>query len=197
MTPHRGNTILFLSSSNSLVMGPWRAPCQLKKPFKGPQPQRIRCFGTTEKQGHRQVCHARRGGPRTASRTIDANLDCAFIKNALVFVASKIGRALSAPPTRTHLKLFYHNSFLQEVDIMMNENFLYIVDGVILTAMSVFGIVGTLMSLWVLIKPHIRKWRRSAMAKGGRAGGMTTPSTLPATGMFTGRLAPLIMENFI
>ena len=75
---------------------------------------------------------------------------------------------------------------------MMNENFLYIVDGVILTAMSVFGIVGTLMSLWVLIKPHIRKWRRSAMA-----GGMTTPSTLPATGMFTGRLAPLIMENFI
>ena len=80
---------------------------------------------------------------------------------------------------------------------MMNENFLYIVDGVILTTMSVFGIVGTLMSLWVLIKPHIRKWRRSAMAKGGRAGGMTTPSTLPATGMFTGRLAPLIMENFI
>ena len=37
---------------------------------------------------------ARRRGPRTLSRITDANLDCAFVENAL-----KIGRAL-APPVR-------------------------------------------------------------------------------------------------
>ena len=44
---------------------------------------------------------ARRGGPRTLSRT-DANLDCAFFENenTLVFVAPKIGgRALGPPLT--------------------------------------------------------------------------------------------------
>ena len=30
--------------------------------------------------------------PRTRSRTTDANLDCAFVENALVFVVPKIGR---------------------------------------------------------------------------------------------------------
>ena len=35
---------------------------------------------------------ARRGGPRTLYITTDANLDCAFVENAL-FVAPKIGRA--------------------------------------------------------------------------------------------------------
>ena len=29
------------------------------------------------------MCHAKRGGPRTPSRTIDANLDCVFVENAL------------------------------------------------------------------------------------------------------------------
>ena len=41
------------------------------------------------------------GGPRTTSRTTDANLDCAFVENALVYVVPKIGWAwapLSAPP---------------------------------------------------------------------------------------------------
>ena len=42
---------------------------------------------------------ARHRGPRTPSRTTDANLDCAFVENALVFVAPKIGRA-RAPPVR-------------------------------------------------------------------------------------------------
>ena len=32
--------------------------------------------------------HARRGGPRTPSRATDANLDCAFVENALVAVFS-------------------------------------------------------------------------------------------------------------
>ena len=44
---------------------------------------------------------ARRGGPRTPSTTTDANLNCAFVENAPVFVVLKIGRArpphLSAP----------------------------------------------------------------------------------------------------
>ena len=38
---------------------------------------------TTEKQEHRQVYCARRGGPSTPSTTTDANLDCAFVENAL------------------------------------------------------------------------------------------------------------------
>ena len=29
------------------------------------------------------MCRARRGGPRTPSTTTDANLDCAFVENAL------------------------------------------------------------------------------------------------------------------
>ena len=37
------------------------------------------------KAGH-QVCCAMREGPRTLSKTSDADLDCAFEENALVFV---------------------------------------------------------------------------------------------------------------
>ena len=44
------------------------------------------------------VCGARCRDPRTASRTTDAILDCAFVENALVFVVPKIGRA-RAPPS--------------------------------------------------------------------------------------------------
>ena len=35
---------------------------------------------------------ARHGGPRTLSRSIDANLDCAFVENELLYVALKMGR---------------------------------------------------------------------------------------------------------
>ena len=73
-------------------------------PFKGPRLASCVASGTTEIQGHRQVCRARRGGPRTPSRTTDANLDCAFVENALLFVVPNIGGAraplglpLSAP----------------------------------------------------------------------------------------------------
>ena len=38
-----------------------------------------------ENQGHSQVCCAKRGGPRTTLKTTDANLDCAFVENALYF----------------------------------------------------------------------------------------------------------------
>ena len=37
----------------------------------------------TDKKGQSQVCRARPGGPRTQSRTAYANLDCAFVENAL------------------------------------------------------------------------------------------------------------------
>ena len=47
------------------------------------------------------MLRARCGGTRTLSRTTDANLDCALVENALLFVALKIGRAL--PPLSTSL----------------------------------------------------------------------------------------------
>ena len=51
-------------------------------PFEVPRLASCVASGTTEIQGHRQVWRARRGGPRT---TTDANLDCAFVENALIY----------------------------------------------------------------------------------------------------------------
>ena len=59
-------------------------------PFKGPQLALGVASGTTETQGHYQVCRARCGGPRTPSRTTDANLDSAFVKNAFVLNVLKV-----------------------------------------------------------------------------------------------------------
>ena len=42
-------------------------------------------LGTKQKQGNCQVCYDRRGGPRTLSKKADANLDCAFVENGLVY----------------------------------------------------------------------------------------------------------------
>ena len=42
---------------------------------------------------------ARRGGPRTPSRTTDANLDCTFVENTIVFIDSKIRKAKVYHPT--------------------------------------------------------------------------------------------------
>ena len=47
--------------------------------------------GATEKQGPCQVCGARRKYPKTLSRTADANLDRAFVENALFYVVPKLG----------------------------------------------------------------------------------------------------------
>ena len=66
MTPHQENTIVFRSSQQL----PRLASCIAS--------------GTTEIQGQRQVWRARCGGPRTPSTTTDANLDCAFVENALI-----------------------------------------------------------------------------------------------------------------
>ena len=49
-----------------------------------------------------------RGGPRTAPRTTDANLDCAFVEKVLVFVALKFGRPLmSTPPLAVIIICFF------------------------------------------------------------------------------------------
>ena len=75
-------------------------------PFKGPRLASCVASGTTEIQGHRQVWPASRGGSRTPSRTIDANLDWAFVEKALLFIVPKIGRSLASwPPFMTPLPI--------------------------------------------------------------------------------------------
>ena len=72
MTPLIGETLFSsVPPSNSLVS------------VSDPRLASCAASGITEIQGHRQVCHARRAGPRTPSTTTDANLDCAFVENAL------------------------------------------------------------------------------------------------------------------
>ena len=69
-------------------------------PFLGPRLASCVASGTTEIQGHRQVCRARPGGPRTPSTTTDANLDCVFVENAVVFLDPKNGGPGPPPPPR-------------------------------------------------------------------------------------------------
>ena len=74
--------------SNSLVsvLDPQRAFWADMAPFSGPRLASCVASGTTEEQGHRQVCRARREGPRTPSTTTHANLDCAFVENELFYI---------------------------------------------------------------------------------------------------------------
>ena len=67
------------------VSDPWRAFWDDTAPFKGPRLASSLASRTTEIQGHSQVCRARRESPRTPSTTTDANLDCAFVENALFY----------------------------------------------------------------------------------------------------------------
>ena len=61
-----------------------------------------------------QECHAKLGGPRTPSRSADTNLDCANLKNALLFSVPKIGSA-RAPvahlydPSLSKLMIYMHS----------------------------------------------------------------------------------------
>ena len=83
--PLVGETLLSsVPPSNSLVSvsDPRRAFWADTAPFSGPRLTSCVASGTTEIQGHRQVCRARPRGHRTPSRTTDANLDCAFVENA-------------------------------------------------------------------------------------------------------------------
>ena len=66
MTPRRGNAISSLS-------GTLEGLFELKKaPFKGPRLTSCIASGTTEIQGHCQVCRTRHLGPRTPARTTNA-----------------------------------------------------------------------------------------------------------------------------
>ena len=63
-----------------------------------------------------------------------------------------------------------HNFDLDiSMDYEYNEtpvsNFLFITDGIILTIISCFGIVGTLMSIVVLVKPRLRGNSRDLFSK--------------------------------
>ena len=81
----QGNAFLFCSSQHSLasVLDPWRAFWADTAPFKGPRLASCVASGTTEIQGDRQVCRTRCRNPRTLSKTVNANLDYAFVENAL------------------------------------------------------------------------------------------------------------------
>ena len=73
--PLIGETLISsVPPSNSLVSvsDPWRAYWADTPPFKGPRLASCVASGTSEIQGHRQVCRARRGGPRTLSTTTGA-----------------------------------------------------------------------------------------------------------------------------
>ena len=48
---------------------------------RSPQPHLDIAFRTTEIQGHLQACRTRHGGPRTPSRTTNANLDFVFVNH--------------------------------------------------------------------------------------------------------------------
>ena len=63
------------------------------------------------------MCHARCGGPRTLSRTTDANLDCAFVEKTLVFVVPNIeGPGPLGPPLNDPLPEM-HTTIHMRVDI--------------------------------------------------------------------------------
>ena len=59
-----------------------------RRPSRAPDSPRALLL---EIQRNKDTVEAHRGLRTTASRTTDANLDCAFVKNALGFVAPKIG----------------------------------------------------------------------------------------------------------
>ena len=90
--PHcRGNAFLFLSSQElpRLCLRPLRTflSCHMAL-FNGLWLALCIASTTTEiQQEQSQVC--RKSGPRPPPRTADANLDCAFLDNALAFVNCK------------------------------------------------------------------------------------------------------------
>lgn len=47
----------------------------------------------------------------------------------------------------------------------MIDNFMFLVDGIILTAVSAFGIVGTLMSIFVLVRPRLHPTKKEFFSK--------------------------------
>ena len=98
MIPHQ-TTIIFCGSSQQLPhpsLGPLKGFLSWSRALNWPLQLLL---VTTETQGHGWVwCHSRPGGPWTPPRTIDANLDCAFVKKRhLLFVVPNIGMAWQSP----------------------------------------------------------------------------------------------------
>ena len=87
MTPQKRNTFLFCSSRQlpCFRLGPFKVFFELT-------------FGTTEYQGHSQVCCAKRRGTKTPSRTPIVNLDCAFVENLFFSLFQNWGAGLPPPP---------------------------------------------------------------------------------------------------
>ena len=79
--------VLFSSvpPSNSLisVSDPWRAFWAGTAPFKGPRFASAVASGTTDIQGHRQVCRAGRRGPRTQPKTVKSR---ALFPNSVKYI---------------------------------------------------------------------------------------------------------------
>ena len=96
MTPSSGkhHSPSFLPATSSSLSRTLEGLFELTQcPSRVPHLASCVASGTTEIQRHCQMCRARRQGPRRQSRTNDANLDCLFVENALVFVVPNIGEA--------------------------------------------------------------------------------------------------------
>ena len=86
-------SVNFLLKLIDLPGGQINEPSYFSLPFlpaTASSPSRCVASGTTEIQGHRQVCRARCGGHRTPSRAADAILDCAFVENALIYTDPRL-----------------------------------------------------------------------------------------------------------
>ena len=82
MTPHWGYTIILCNSSQQFpsLRGAFGADTL---PFKGTRLAWWVASGTTEKQGHCQVCHTRLGGSKVPSKT--TYLESAFLNKTHFF----------------------------------------------------------------------------------------------------------------
>ena len=98
MTLRQRNNFLFYSFQQlpCLCLGTLKGFWADTAPCKCPQLASCIASRTTEKQGDCRVCR----GPRIPLRTIDANLDFAFVEKALVFIAvQNIGGPPPKQPT--------------------------------------------------------------------------------------------------
>ena len=84
MTPRREDVFSSVPPSNSLVYvsDPWRTFLSWLGALQGPSSCLVRCF-RNGREAKTQVCHARCGGPRTPSKSADANLVFSFVENVI------------------------------------------------------------------------------------------------------------------
>ena len=88
MTPGREKT--FLSRLSHQIprprLGRLKGFLSWHGALQGPSTRIVHCFRNyIEARPPYKVCRAKREGPRTLSRTADANLNCAFVENALFY----------------------------------------------------------------------------------------------------------------